>query len=113
MQYPREYDTLEDVFHQIGEYQKHNHIRVVMPIFPLIYDYNRYRWQDINDLIIKLCTENNITYVSLLGDYRKFDYDELRVERGEFTHPSVTGKGVAAEAILKTIMKEGLFKSEQ
>lgn len=105
-------EYLKTIFSQIGEYQKEKDIRIIVPIFPLIYDYNKYKWKDINELIITLCQENDLLYSSLLDEYKKFNYNELRVQRGDFGHPSVKGNTVAAESILKTIVKRDLLVLE-
>ena len=97
----REY--LRTWFRKIGEYQKETGIPILIPIFPLIYDYTQYKWEDLNQLIIQLCESNGLAYVSLLDAYRVYPWNELRVQRGDFTHPSVKGNGIAAQAILESL----------
>jgi len=97
----REY--LDTWFNKIGAYQKDTGIPILVPIFPLIYDYNKYKWEDINQLIIHLCNTNGLAYVSILQSYKQYPWNELRVQRGDFTHPSIKGNTVAAEAILKEL----------
>ncbi|MGH8064864.1 MAG: hypothetical protein ACRERE_06405, partial [Candidatus Entotheonellia bacterium] len=83
--------------------------KIIIPIFPLIYDYKQYKWEDINELIIKYCEENDLLYVPLLETYRNFHYNEMRVQRGDFTHPSIKGNAEAAGAILRVIRQNNLF----
>jgi hypothetical protein len=104
---------LKTVFEGIRMYQAENKIPVVLPIFPLIYDYRKYKWDDINDLIISLCKENEVLPVSLLEYFRQFPYNEMRVQRGDFTHPSVKGNTVAAQAIVKTLLLQNLLTAKQ
>lgn len=97
----REY--LDTWFRKIGEYQRTTGIPVLIPIFPLIYDYNQYKWADLNQLIIQQCDNNRLAYVSLLNVFKQYPWNELRVQRGDFTHPSLKGNAVAAQAILDTL----------
>lgn len=94
---------LDTWFQEIGEYQKDTGIPVLTPIFPLIYDFDNYRWDDINRLIVQLCENNKLAYVSILDSYKEHPWNELRVQRGDFTHPSVKGNLLAAQAILKAL----------
>lgn len=100
---------LDDWFRRIGEYQKTTGIPVLVPIFPLIYDYDKYKWEDINRLIIQLCEKNGLRYVSLLDSFKRYPWNELRVQRGDFTHPSVKGNTVAAEAILSALRTHNML----
>ena len=100
-------DYLRTTFDQIRRYQEEKGIKIVVPIFPLIYNFQEYKWRDINNLIIELCNSNGLENVSLLDKYRQFDYNEMRVQRGDFTHPSVKGNRVAAEAIAEVVVRVG------
>ena len=52
---------LYEVFRDIHDYQTRNKIPIAMPIFPLIYEYGKYKWTDLNDRIMSLCAQNEIT----------------------------------------------------
>jgi hypothetical protein len=106
---PEKKDYLKNVFEEIGLYQKSKNTSVVIPIFPLIYEFDRYKWEDINTLIISICNENGLRYLSLLDDYRIFPYNEMRVQCGDFTHPSIKRNTVAADAILQFLVKNCLL----
>lgn len=103
----REY--LNTWFHSLATYQEQAKIPIVVVVFPLIYDYGNYKWEDINQFVIDLCRANGLVYVSLLDSYRNYPWNEMRVQRGDFTHPSVKGNTVAAQAILKTLLDRGLM----
>ena len=103
----REY--LDTWFRNIGAYQKETGIPVLIPIYPLIYDYAKYKWEDLNQLIIQRCEANGLAYVSLLHAYRAYPWNELRVQRGDFTHPSVKGNVIAAQAILESLQAHKMF----
>ena len=107
MREKREY--LELWFRKIGEYQQETGIPVLVPIFPFIYDYDKYKWQDLNELIIHLCDANGLAYVPLLTSYKEYPWNELRVQRGDFSHPSVKGNTIAAKAILEAMQERGLL----
>ena len=62
-----------------------------------------------NLLIIRICNENGLRHLSLLDDSRIFHYNEMRVQRGDFTHPSIKGNTVAADAILPFLVKNSLL----
>lgn len=76
----------------------------MVPIFPLIYDYEKYKWEYINERIVSLCKKNNLIPISLLESYRRYNYNDMRVQRGDFTHPSVKGNRVAAESIAQSLL---------
>jgi lysophospholipase L1-like esterase len=107
MSVKREY--LDTWFRNIGNYQRETGIPVLIPIFPLIYDYAQYKWEDLNQLIIEQCQANGLAHVSLLDAYRAYPWNELRVQRGDFTHPSVKGNTVAAEAILASLWQNNFL----
>jgi lysophospholipase L1-like esterase len=102
-------DYLKAVFRSLKAYQDINGIPILVPIFPLIYEYSKYKWEDINNVIISLCNKNEILHVSLLQDFRRFPYNEMRVQRGDFGHPSVKGNTVAAQAIARTLASHSLL----
>ena len=106
---PETYTYLKTVFRNLKTYQNEHGIPILMPIFPLIYDYTKYKWDDLDKLVASLCDENKILHVSLLQDFRKFSYNDMRVQRGDFTHPSVKGNTIAAQAIAKTILDHGFL----
>jgi hypothetical protein len=106
-------DYLKEVFQCLKIYQDKNKIPIVIPIFPLIYNYNKYKWDDINGLIISLCKENDVLPIPLLEHFRRYPYDEMRVQRGDFTHPSVKGNTVAAEVIARTLLLQNLLTVKQ
>jgi lysophospholipase L1-like esterase len=97
-------DYLMTTFDRIRLYQEQTRVKIIVPIFPVIYDFRQYKWRDINDFIIELCKRNGLAYVSLLEPYSRFDYNEMRVQRGDFTHPSVKANSVAAEAIADKVL---------
>ena len=106
---PEKQEYLRTVFGEIEKFRQVARRPVFVPIFPVIYDYRRYKWTDINDRIVELCREHALPYVSLLESYGKFDYNQLRVQRGDFTHPSVLGNRIAAEGIAGTMLQQGLL----
>ena len=53
--------------------------------------------------------ENRLRCVPLLDTYRQFDYNELRVQRGDFTHPSAKGNELAAASIGAFLTKSRLL----
>ena len=96
---------LKATFEGIRRYQERNKVKIVVPIFPVIFDFQNYKWRDLNELIIELCGKNDLAYVSLLAPYSRFDDNEMRVQRGDFTHQSVKGNRVAAEAIAGLVLR--------
>jgi hypothetical protein len=110
---PEKQEYLKTVFGEIAKFRQATQRPVFIPIFPVIYDYQRYKWTDINSRIIELCQQHALPYVSLLENYGKFSYNELRVQRGDFTHPSVLGNRIAAEGILNTILQQKLISKRE
>jgi hypothetical protein len=104
---------LNEVFKEIGNFQARHGIPIIMPIFPLIYKFETYKWTDLNELVISLCQQNSILPISLLREFRNFPYNEMRVQRGDFTHPSVKGNDVAAETITKLLFEKSLPRTSQ
>jgi hypothetical protein len=100
---------LHDIFGQMSTYQREHNVPIVLAIFPLIYDYGHYKWDDLNTMIVALCEENRLRCVPLLDTYRQFDYNELRVQRGDFTHPSAKGNELAAASIGAFLTKSRLL----
>ena len=100
---------LDTWFRIIGEYQRETGIPILIPIFPLIYDYEKYKWEDLNRLIIKLCEKNGLSYVSILESYKRYPWNDLRVQRGDFTHPSVKGNSIAAQAVIEGLQAHNML----
>jgi lysophospholipase L1-like esterase len=96
-------------FRKIGEYQKETGVPILVPIFPLIYDYAQYKWEDLNQLIVQQCEMNGLAHISLLSAYRTNPWNELRVQRGDFTHPSIKGNTIAAQAILGSLQMRNML----
>jgi hypothetical protein len=102
---PERLEYLKKTFAQIRRYQDETGVKIIVPIFPLFYDLLHYKWRDIDDLVRDLCVQNGLSFISLLDEYRKYDYHDLRVQRGDFTHPSVMANRVAADVIAPVVLR--------
>jgi hypothetical protein len=109
---PEKKQYLENVFSEIRQYKTKSGVSVVVPIFPLIYDYSKYKWADLNEMVHDICMRYGLLPISLLSEFQKYPYNEMRVQRGDFTHPSIQGNRVAAEVIERVLLDEGLLSRE-
>lgn len=100
---------LEKVFNELGTFQTRSGVPVVVPIFPLIYDFSNYKWDDLDQQVSRLCEKSGLQTISLLKEFKRHPYNALRVQRGDFTHPSALGNRIAAEAILEDLQRTKLL----
>lgn len=107
---PSRLEYLETLFRQMEQYQRDHDVPIVVPVFPLIYNYPEYKWRNIHQMIAALCRRHGLRYIELLDVFNRFDYNEMRVQRSDFHHPSVKGNIVAADAILAFLVRERLLR---
>jgi hypothetical protein len=105
---PQTRDYLETTLTRIHDLQQRIGVPVFMPIFPILYRLEDYRWAEADSLVAGLCARHGIAHLSLLSAFRTHEDRDLRIQRGDFLHPSVMGHRLAAEAILTALETEGL-----
>lgn len=80
-------------------------IPVLVTIFPVLHDLDRYRWLDVHDLVARAATERGFHVLDLLPAYLGRDPNELQVVEGDHVHPNATGHRLAAEAIHRFLVE--------
>ncbi len=97
-------DTLEN----LGETHQ---FRVVLAVFPILMEFDNYRWMELHEQVLKMGRERNFVTVDILDYYRNAGKTgpELRRREDDFEHPNPPGHRIAAEALLDIIHQNQLL----
>ena len=99
-----------DSFAEIKGTIKTNRTKVVVVIFPLLYDnLTNYRWKWIHDMIKNEGEKNGFQVLDLLDTYKKFDINDLKSSKKDILHFNKNGHIIAAEEIYIFLAKNGLI----
>ncbi len=81
--------------------------RIAAAVFPLVIDYEDYRFEPIHAKLTQQFSELDIKSIDLLPVYAGHHYEDLRIHAQDNTHPNALGHELAATAL------EDFFLSEQ
>lgn len=85
--------------------------QIAVAIFPLIIDYEDYRFQPVHAKLMQKFAELNIKSLDVLPTYSTLNYQDLRIHAQDNTHPNALGHELAAQSIEGFILSEKLLPS--
>ena len=93
----------------IGEACRERGIPVVWVIFPVLHEFETYRWKWIHELVGNAAVARGFNVLDLLESFRGYNARELQVDSGDHVHPNPLGHRVAAEALMGLLRDENLL----
>lgn len=93
-------------FHNIATIVKEKNVPVVVVIFPVMFDFNHYRWDWVHNRVRCEAQRQGFRVVDLFGDFQRYRMEQLRVERGDFVHPNKLGHAIAAQAVAGSVIQQ-------
>ncbi|MDO8509362.1 MAG: SGNH/GDSL hydrolase family protein [Nanoarchaeota archaeon] len=97
-----------ELFEKIAKIAKENDIKVVLIVFPVIYDFENYPFLEINSFIKKVGEDNGFYTIDILESYKKYEESTLIVNKYDL-HPNELGHKIAGEAILEIFINNSLM----
>ena len=94
-------------FKQIAAFAVRRNIPVIIVIFPVMFDFDKYQWGWIHSKVTKEALKYKFLVVDLLAEYRRYPVKQTRVERGDFVHPNALGHEIAAVSVASFFQKNG------
>ena len=82
--------------------------QLVIVVFPLLYDFQDYDFQEIHDKMADFARTESIPLLDLLPAYSKYEAEELWVHPTDH-HPNEIGHRIAAEEIHAFLKRDGLL----
>ena len=95
-----------DSFNEIRKISDKNDIKVIMVIFPVLYDLDDYKWEWVHEMVRNESDKNGFIFIDLLEAYSKYEAEELRASKDDLLHPNKKGHEIAAEEIYE-FLEEG------
>jgi len=86
-----------------------NDSRLVIVLFPLLYEFDDYPFQEIHDKIAAFCRQESILLLDLLPAFSEYEDRELWVHPTDH-HPNEVAHRIAAEEIYKFLKQEHLLE---
>ncbi len=83
--------------------------RLVILLFPLLYDFNHYPFASIHARMADFCRSHDIVLFDLLPVYSKHRAEDLWVHRSNH-HPNEIGHAIAAEELYAFLRAQGLLE---
>jgi lysophospholipase L1-like esterase len=88
---------------------RENDGKLVIVLFPLLYEFNDYPFQSIHDKIHEFCRTNDILLLDLLPAFSEHTAESLWVHPTDH-HPNEIAHRIAAEEIYAFLKRQGLLK---
>jgi GDSL-like Lipase/Acylhydrolase family len=88
-------------FQEIADFALTRGIPVIVVIFPVMFDFDKYQWDWIHSKVAKEALNYRFLIVDLLAEYRRYPVKQTRIERGDFVHPNALGHEVAAISVAR------------
>lgn len=87
-------------FDRLGVLQNKNKFDVLVMIWPLITDYERYGFASIHSWVHEQAEKRGFAAIDLLAEFSNVRFRDLQVTAEDNIHPNVLGHKIAAEAFL-------------
>lgn len=97
-------------FARINKISKELHSDVIMFIYPVMRDFENYKWMDIHKRIMTAGKDNGFHVIDSLKVYSQYPVKSVRVERGDFMHPNRKGHKIAATVLFDYITENILIR---
>lgn len=105
------FETAEEEFNILNDLNKkvsENNGELMIMIFPLLYNFQKYQFKDIHNKIKTFCRKNDILVLDLLPAFSKFRAEDLWAHYTDH-HPNEIAHRIAAEE-LADFLKENIFR---
>jgi lysophospholipase L1-like esterase len=83
-------------FQAINMFSQAKGIPAILVIFPVMYDFQEYKWSWIHKMVEDEGKKHHFYVVQLYEAFKQYPVAETRVERGDFVHPNGLGHRLAA-----------------
>jgi len=88
------FEMLEELNHRVQE----NESELMVVVFPLLYDFEKYRFKSIHEGIESFCDSHQILYLDLFPAFSRHTAEDLWANPTDH-HPNETAHGIAADEI--------------
>lgn len=85
--------------------------RLVIVLFPLLYNFDHYEFQEIHDKMAAFCTEQGIPLLDLLPAFSQYEAQELWVHPTDH-HPNEIAHRIVAGELYEFLNREGLVPED-
>ena len=95
---------VENGFKKISQFAVEKKVKIILVIFPVLYDFKNYKWIWIHEKVSAAAKRHRFIVVDLFSKFKQYSYDVLRIERGDFVHPNDLGNQIAADVVSEKII---------
>lgn len=106
---PKSWQRVVDGMTKIAAVSRRIDAKVVVVIFPIIYNLQNYPWTHVHEKVANLARGLGFEVLDLTEVYRAHDEKSLRLGWGDHSHPNVKGHAVAGAAIHDFLCARGLI----
>ena len=92
------------LFDEIGKITRERDKKVVVVIFPVLYQLKDYMFSEIHEFVRNASEKNGFFVIDLYNTYKEYDESEIIVNKYD-THPNELGHRIAADAIFESLIK--------
>ncbi len=92
------------LFDEIGKIARERDRKVVVVIFPLLYQLKDYRFSEIHEFVRSASEKNGFFVIDLYTTYKEYEESEIIVNKYD-THPNELGHSIAADGIFESLIK--------
>ncbi len=103
-------NELGSAFDELKQMGIHHHFRIVFVIFPLLIDFDHYRWAELHDTVIQMARERGFLTHDILPAFKSSQKSAPDLQRrpDDVEHPNEAGHEIAAESIGQFLRESGL-----
>jgi len=106
---PQKWGRVVAGFKELRELRRRRQIPVVIMIFPVLLDLEKYQWEHIHHKVTNLALQNGFRVLDLLGKFCQYKAHELQIDNGDHVHPNKVGHKIAGDTLYEFLYQEKLL----
>lgn len=96
-------------FEELSKISQEEDIPVMIVVFPLLKDFNNYRWSHVHSKINDMGETQGFYVLDMFDSYKEYKAEDLQITKKDVYHPNKQGHEIAADAIFKTLINKGFL----
>jgi lysophospholipase L1-like esterase len=104
---PESREKVTAAFDKLEKMSRENGFRVVVVVWPLLIDYEDYRYRSVHDWVVSEAQARGFESLDLLAVYSEHSFRNLQVTSEDHVHPNAKGHALAAQEFASWIGRTG------
>lgn len=106
---PQRWSRVCGAFRELSAMSREDGTPVLVVILPMFWDFDRYPFEGVHRKVAAEARKQGFSVLDLYDSLKGHDVEELRLERGDDTHPSALAHRLIATALRDHLLASGLL----